>query len=482
MADGINFNLLGVGEPSPYQQAQQRDLQNQLAQQQLASARLQTQAAQQQFEQGKAAAARAETYRAELKRLGVQGDPRALLKHLLTSDDPKVVEHAIAGLQDMDEADAFDRFMGFKPQGAAPAPTSQAIQPQPGEGLATTAPVPNTMPANALVAQTPSENQLPAVVVSSGKYVPTPVVDVTAARIASMKHPGRRAVGEAMLKATEPDKLAKLDILEQRLLDAGVPEDDPRIVNIQKERENLTASSNAEIRAYEYGKKNPGFAAHQLALKKAGAANVSVSTEKKYGEAFGADVAKQDVALRSAAEQAPTLAENANRIAQLVHEGKVFTGTAANIKLQMAKALKVAGGNDSEMIANTETLISALAQNTLGNIKASGLGTGQGFTDKDLKFLESATSGNITFDSATLSRLAGLAHKVAETTAGKWNKRVKEIPSSATAGTGINTEPITVAPRFTGKASAGKAPAGVDQALWEVMTPDEKKLWQPKTK
>ena len=171
---------------------------------------------------------------------------------------------------------------------------------------------------------------------------------------------------------------------------------------------------------------------------------VEVSTEKKYGEKFAGNIADSDVALRDAAERAPDTAANANRILSLLQSGQVITGSAANVKLQMAKFLNLGGGNDSEAVTNTEILISSLADSTLGAIKSSGLGSGQGFTDKDREFLERAKSGQITYEAASLKRLAELAHKAAGATADKWNNRVKTIPRSAIEGTGISTEPITV--------------------------------------
>ena len=178
--------------------------------------------------------------------------------------------------------------------------------------------------------------------------------------------------------------------------------------------------------------------------------NVSLSTEKKYGEKFAGNIADSDVKLKDAAEAAPQVADTSNRISQILKSKQVFTGTGANIKLQLAKALKVAGGTDNEAIANTETLISSLASQTLANIKSSGLGSGQGFTDKDRDFLQAATAGNIALDNKTLQRLADLSHKSAVASADKWNKRVKEIPNNAIEGTGLTREPINVPPREGG--------------------------------
>jgi len=185
--------------------------------------------------------------------------------------------------------------------------------------------------------------------------------------------------------------------------------------------------------------------------------NVGLSTEKKYGEQFAGNVAKADVELKDAAERAPEAANTANRILSLLQSGQVITGSAANIKLQMSKFLRLGGGSDSEAITNTEVLLSSLADSTLGAIKSSGLGSGQGFTDKDREFLERAKAGQLTYEAASLRRLAELAHKAAAATAGKWNKRSKTIPKSALEGTGINTENIEVSPLYK-SGGEGKTP------------------------
>lgn len=190
---------------------------------------------------------------------------------------------------------------------------------------------------------------------------------------------------------------------------------------------------------------------------------VNVSTEKKYGERFGGLIADADAAKLSAAEGAPAAAANADRITDLIATGKVITGTGANARLQIAKALNLAGGTDSEKIKNTEVLISSLAETTLGAIKSSNLGAGQGFTNADRDFLEKAKAGQITYDSKSLAELARLSRLAAEKSAESWNTRVKQIPSSALEGTGISTAPVVVPPRKT--SSVMNIPADAINAL-----------------
>lgn len=158
------------------------------------------------------------------------------------------------------------------------------------------------------------------------------------------------------------------------------------------------------------------------------------------------------------AEKAPELASSANRIIELVQRGDVFTGPIADIKLNIARALNVAGANNEEKIANTEALVAATGQSTLDAIKGAGLGTGQGFTDKDLKFLQGIAGGTIALTAQTLTRLAELQHQTATRAAESWNKRVKEIPKDVLQGTGLSSAPITVPP-LVKAAPAAKGPA-----------------------
>ena len=204
--------------------------------------------------------------------------------------------------------------------------------------------------------------------------------------------------------------------------------------------------------------------AQKSRIAKAGATNVNVSTEKKYGERFGGLIADADAAKLAAAEKAPEAAATADRVMDLIGTGKVITGTGANARLQIAKALNLAGGTDSEKIKNTEVLISSLAETTLGAIKSSNLGAGQGFTNADRDFLEKAKAGQLSYDSKSLAELALLSRLAAEKSAESWNTRVKQIPAAALEGTGISTEPVVV-PKRSAPAAASNIPAAAIQAL-----------------
>ena len=170
------------------------------------------------------------------------------------------------------------------------------------------------------------------------------------------------------------------------------------------------------------------FFDYQKDLKRAGATNVTVSTEKSYGSAFGQGLAKSDLDLYEQAKGAPQMLENVQSTKKLLDSGKVYTGFGAGAKLDLARAgsaLGVTGKDTNEVIANTQQLFANRAQTTLDAIKSSGLGSGQGFSNKDREFLEAARLGNITYDKETLKRQLELEEKVARSTANKWNTRLK---------------------------------------------------------
>jgi hypothetical protein len=178
----------------------------------------------------------------------------------------------------------------------------------------------------------------------------------------------------------------------------------------------------------------------------AGSTQVHVSTEKKYGEQFAGAIAKADSEMRDAAIKAPDLADRAASIKDTLSAGKVITGMGADFRLNLGKALNLVGATDAETIANTEALSVDLARNTLDAIKASGLGSGTGFSNADRDFLEKAAGGKINLEKETISRLADLSHRAATKTAEKWNSRVKQIPDSALEGTGITRDPVSIKP------------------------------------
>ena len=221
------------------------------------------------------------------------------------------------------------------------------------------------------------------------------------------------------------------------------------------------------------------YVQYQQDLRKAGATNVSVSTEKSYGGALAGKVAEQDAAKFDAANAAPNVIQTIQSTRNLLDSGNVITGIGAQQRLDLARfgqLLGVGGKDANERIANTQQLFSNRAQATLDSIRSSGLGSGQGFSNKDREFLENARLGNITYSPEALRRQLDIEERVARATVTSWNNRIKNIPQDARQALGLSTVELP-APAIT-TPTPNKPPLGVPKELWDVMTPEEKKLWQ----
>jgi hypothetical protein len=164
--------------------------------------------------------------------------------------------------------------------------------------------------------------------------------------------------------------------------------------------------------------------------------NLTVNTGKAYTGAFGEGIAKEDLNTYSIAQKAPTIYQNALTTEDLINKGAI-TGLGAEFKLNLARTLNVVGANNADIIRNTEQLVANRGKVVLDSIKASGLGSGQGFTDKDRQFLEKVSGGTIELNSKTLLELARIEKRVAQSAVDVWNKRLPNIPKEAIQGTGV---------------------------------------------
>jgi len=200
--------------------------------------------------------------------------------------------------------------------------------------------------------------------------------------------------------------------------------------------------------------KNPKFAAYVENMKLLGrnVNNINMpAVESSYNKTFGEETAKQDIALKGIAEGAKTTVSNIANQKKILDTGNFFSGKAANVQSELANygtALGVVGKDGQEKAANTQSLISGGAGITLDNIKGSGLGAGQGFTDKDLTFLQDAKSFRITFNKENIARVLDLQERAAIEGAKKWNARQGKIQKSATGP--INVGPVDVPTPYSG--------------------------------
>lgn len=214
-------------------------------------------------------------------------------------------------------------------------------------------------------------------------------------------------------------------------------------------------------------KPNSPLIAAKSQIARAGASNVNVNTDKSYFGAVAESLAKNDAAMIDAARSAPERIQTAQRVKSLLAQNPI-TGTGAEARLSLNRALATGGLIDGKNVADTEVLASTLASQTLDAIKSSGLGSGQGFTDKDRQFLERARSGNIEMSGQTLARLADLNERSARVSISRGNSVIKKLRSTPQSGQmGAMLDPIEEPAIFNGPsvvrkpASAGAPASGV---------------------
>jgi len=162
--------------------------------------------------------------------------------------------------------------------------------------------------------------------------------------------------------------------------------------------------------------------------------------EKQYDKTFGEEVAKQDIALKATAENAPITLSNIKRQQDLLEKGGVITGVGANQRLDIARLGQALGLTGKNVVADTQQFYAGRAGSVLDSIKTSGLGAGNGFTNKDLEFLEKAKLGGIVFDAESLRRQLKIEDNVTRAIVGRYNQRVKDMPIAG----GLKLNPVNV--------------------------------------
>lgn len=180
-----------------------------------------------------------------------------------------------------------------------------------------------------------------------------------------------------------------------------------------------------------------------MELKKAGGTVVNIPNflEKTFGGEVATDQAKKFNAMQGVAQNAPVILGQIQNARDILKSGKFFSGPTANIQQDMAlyaDAVGLGGKDTATKAANTQSLITNAADSTLNSIATSGLGSGQGFTDKDLRFLQDAKSFRITMNKENIQRVLDLQEKAVMHTTNMYNQRLKSIPKSTVQSMGLN--------------------------------------------
>ena len=156
-------------------------------------------------------------------------------------------------------------------------------------------------------------------------------------------------------------------------------------------------------------------------------------TRNVLSDEFAKGMATQDLKKIEMGDAALAQIETANNVRDLLEQNPI-TGFGANARLGLEKALAGAGFVKGDRASITENLSATLAKTTLATIRSSGLGSGQGFTDKDREFLEKAAAGTLEMSNENLRYLADLNDKAARANIAVSNKtrqRYRKLPNFA---------------------------------------------------
>ncbi len=156
-------------------------------------------------------------------------------------------------------------------------------------------------------------------------------------------------------------------------------------------------------------------------------------TRNVLSDEFAKGMAAQDLEKIKVGDAALAQIETANNVRDLLTQNPI-TGFGANARLGFEKALAGAGFVKGDRASITENLSATLAKTTLATVRSSGLGSGQGFTDKDREFLEKAAAGTLEMTNENLRYLADLNDKAGRANiaiSNQTRQRYRKLPNFA---------------------------------------------------
>lgn len=156
--------------------------------------------------------------------------------------------------------------------------------------------------------------------------------------------------------------------------------------------------------------------AQKARIAGAGAARTTVNLPpagKKFSETLGETAGKRLDDFRTKAESAVSSLQNAEQLAPLLDDPKFISGTLANARLAVAKAV----GID---VSATESYFAGVGQQVAERITAFGAGTG--LSDADREFAKKIAAGEETLSVESIRRIIRINNQSAENVINRYNK------------------------------------------------------------
>ena len=156
--------------------------------------------------------------------------------------------------------------------------------------------------------------------------------------------------------------------------------------------------------------------AQKARIAGAGAARTTVNLPpagKKFSETLGETAGKRLDDFRTKAESAVSSLQNSEQLAPLLDDPKFISGTLANARLAVAKAV----GID---VSATESYFAGVGQQVAERITAFGAGTG--LSDADREFAKKIAAGEETLSVESIRRIIRINDQSAENVINRYNK------------------------------------------------------------
>lgn len=156
--------------------------------------------------------------------------------------------------------------------------------------------------------------------------------------------------------------------------------------------------------------------AQKARIAGAGAARTTVNLPpagKKFSETLGETAGKRLDDFRTKAESAVSSLQNSEQLAPLLNDPNFISGTLANARLAVAKAV----GID---VSATESYFAGVGQQVAERITAFGAGTG--LSDADREFAKKIAAGEETLSVESIRRIIRINDKSAQNVIDRYNK------------------------------------------------------------
>jgi hypothetical protein len=241
-----------------------------------------------------------------------------------------------------------------------------------------------------------------------------------------------------------------------------------------------------DMREYEFARSQGfggSFQDYMTGQKRAGATQVTVGGTNKYAEEVDKGIATDFLDMQKAGRAASETKTSLSAMRSLMDDPNFYSGAGAEGVLGLKRAW-VALGGDPNATASTEAF-NALAKKSALDSMGGSLGTGFSNADRDFVIQQTANLGNTPEGNRALietnikiAERKEQTAKMARDYASQNDGRIDYAFYDQLAQWAEANPLFPQQPQATPSSDTGPAPAGVSPEEWNVMTPEERALFQ----